>query len=97
MSMPTEIEHYGEVLHSKILEIFGDDMTYNELEIYTRNKNDKSYLQIEFYDTPYEVDFTFMSVVINKQVLKILQFKKDTSYDTFHKLRTLYQTIHQTN
>ena len=38
---------YGEVYHSTILKIFGDELTYNELKFYTRNENDTSYLKVE--------------------------------------------------
>jgi hypothetical protein len=37
---------YGQVLHSTILKIFGDEMSYNELKPYTKDENDTSKLEI---------------------------------------------------
>jgi len=49
-----EYNDYGEVEHSTILKIFGDELTYNELAFYARDKTATSYLQIEIirFDAP---------------------------------------------
>jgi hypothetical protein len=38
---------YGDVLHSTILKILGDELTYNELEHYTRDEDNTSHLEIK--------------------------------------------------
>jgi len=45
--MNIETIEYGEVINSTLLNIFGDEMTYNELKLYAKYKNDTTYLKIE--------------------------------------------------
>lgn len=43
-----ETIEYGVVINSTLLKIFGDEMTYNELKFYSENKDDNTFLKIEF-------------------------------------------------
>jgi len=45
-SKSTIIE-YGEVFHSTLLKIFGNELTYNELKFYARDKDATTYLTVE--------------------------------------------------
>ena len=79
---------YGEVLHSTILKIFGDELTYNELEFYTRDKNATSYLEVKEERNNHE-GFMFISVFVDKQ--KIMEAKYDVNWscDMFNYLSEL--------
>lgn len=79
---------YGEVLHSTILKIFGDELTYNELEFYTRDKNATSYLEVKEERNNHE-GFMFISVFVDKQ--KIMEKKYDVNWscDMFNYLSEL--------
>jgi len=46
--MNIETIEYGEIINSTLLNIFGDEMTYNELKLYAKYKNDTTYLKVEF-------------------------------------------------
>jgi len=50
----TENYDYGEIEHDLILKLFGDELTYNELAFYARDKTATSYLKIEVirFDAP---------------------------------------------
>ena len=68
---------YGEVLHSTILKIFGDEMTYNELKFYTINKNDTSHLTTrKVYNN--ELGFYWFDVFINNE--KVMEKKYDMNW-----------------
>jgi len=43
-----EIIEYGEVLNSTLLTIFGDELSYNELKFYAKNKDETTYLKVEW-------------------------------------------------
>jgi len=60
---------YGEVLHSTILKIFGDELTYNELKFYTRDKNVTSYLEVEDEWFSQKRDYYWRKVYINRKVI----------------------------
>ena len=80
---------YGNVLHSTILKIFGDELTYNELEPYTRDKDATSYLEMKTEKNNH-IGFMFISVFIDKQ--KIMEKKYDYSNfscDMFYHLNQL--------
>jgi len=79
---------YGEVLHSTILKVFGDELTYNELEPYTRNKDDTSYLEVK-EERNNHVGFMFISVYIDNH--KIMEKKYDVNWscDMFYYLSKL--------
>jgi len=53
-SKGTENYDYGEIEHDLILKLFGDELTYNELAFYARDKTATSYLKIEVirFDAP---------------------------------------------
>ena len=46
--MTIELTMYGELLNSTILTIFGDEMTYNELEFYANDKDNTTDLKVEW-------------------------------------------------
>jgi len=79
---------YGEVLHSTILKVFGDEFTYNELEPYTRDKDDTSHLEVKEERNNHR-GFMFISVYIDKH--KIMEKKYDVNWscDMFYYLREL--------
>ena len=65
---------YGDVLHSTILKIFGDVLTYNELKNYTKDKDDTSHLEVREFRNNH-AGFMFMVVLIDKK--KIMEKKYD--------------------
>ena len=65
---------YGDVLHSTILKIFGDVLTYNELKNYTKDKDDTSHLEVREFRNNH-AGFVFMIVFIDKK--KIMEKKYD--------------------
>jgi hypothetical protein len=79
---------YGDVLHSTILKIFGDELTYNELEPYTRDKDDYSHLEVKIERNNHE-GFMFVNVFIDKH--KIMEEKYDVKWskDMFYYLNEL--------
>jgi hypothetical protein len=46
--MTIETIEYGETFNSTILTIFGNEMTYNELKFYAKNKDDTTHLKVEW-------------------------------------------------
>ncbi len=48
MSNTIETVTYGEVSNSSILTIFGNEMTYNELKFYAKDKDNTTHLKIEW-------------------------------------------------
>jgi hypothetical protein len=79
---------YGDVLHSTILKIFGDELTYNELEPYTIDKDDYSHLEVK-EERNNHVGFMFISVFVDKH--KIMEKKYDVNWscDMFYYLSEL--------
>jgi hypothetical protein len=65
---------YGDVLHSTILKIFGDVLTYNELKNYTKNPYNTSHLEVREFRNNL-AGFMFMFVFIDKK--KIMEKKYD--------------------
>ena len=43
-----ETIEYGEIINSTLIRIFGDEMTYNELKVYAKNKDVTTYLKVEY-------------------------------------------------
>ena len=76
---------YGDVLHSTILKIFGDELTYNELEPYTRDKDDYSHLEVKIERNNHE-GFMFVNVFIDKHKIMEKKYGEGWSYDMFHYL-----------
>ena len=89
-----EIIDYGEVLHSTILKIFGDEMTYNELEFYTRDKSDFSSLRIK---TEYNNHrgFYWRSVFINNKLVMEKKYDMYWSCDMNYYLSELEAQLEQ--
>tara|TARA_R110001606_G_scaffold282330_1_gene430966 strand:- start:265 stop:1029 length:765 start_codon:yes stop_codon:yes gene_type:complete len=79
---------YGDVLHATILKIFGDELTYNELEPYTRDKDDYSHLEVKEESNNHE-GFMFVSVYIDKHKIMEKKYDKKWSYDVFYYLNEL--------
>ena len=82
---------YGDVLHSTILKIFGDELTYNELEPYTRDKDDYSHLEVK-EERNNHAGFMFISVFVDKH--KIMEKKYDVNWscDMFYFLNEFEKT-----
>jgi hypothetical protein len=65
---------YGEVFNSTIITIFGNDMPYNDLVIYAKNKNDTTYLKVAIntylvglktnYPKPISIDVWFNTYLV---------------------------------
>ena len=79
---------YGDVLHSTILKIFGDEFTYNELEPYSRDKDDYSHLEVKIEKNNH-AGFMFISVFIDKHKIMEKKFKLYGSCDMFYYLTEL--------
>ena len=79
---------YGDVLHSTILKIFGDELTYNELEPYTIYKLDISHLEVK-EERNNHAGFMFISVFIDKKKIMEKKYDVNCSCDMFYYLSEL--------
>jgi len=79
---------YGNVLHSTILTIFGDELTYNELQHYAKNKDSHSKLHI-IIETNNHMDFQFVKVFINNEEIMDKKYNINHSCDMFYYLDEL--------
>ena len=69
---------YDEVLHSTILKVFGDELTYNELEPYTRDKNATSYLEMKREINKHR-GFMFISAFVDKHKIMEKEYNMNLS------------------
>ena len=72
-----ENSDYGYVGHTDILKVFGDELTYNELEPYTYCRHDTSHLEVKD-ETNYNCGFRVITVFIDKK--KIMEKKYDVNW-----------------
>ena len=72
-----EEQDYGEVFHETILKILGDELTYNELKCYARNKYDTSYLTTKYESYNHNKSYWFSVFIYNELVL-------EKSFDSHH-------------
>tara|TARA_R110000765_G_scaffold383726_1_gene475160 strand:+ start:273 stop:782 length:510 start_codon:yes stop_codon:yes gene_type:complete len=75
--MTVEEKDYGEVCHSTILKIFGDEMVYNELKFYTKDKHGTSYLETKT-ERNNELGFCVKSVFIDR--IKVMEKRYDMNW-----------------
>ena len=75
-------EDYGEVHNETILNILGDELTYNELKFYAKNSNDTSYLNTKYESFNHNKTYWFSVFIDNNLVLEKL-FYDYSSCDMF--------------
>ena len=75
-------EDYGEVYHETILNILGDELTYNELKFYAKSKCDTSYLTTKYESYNHNKSYWF-SVFINNELVLEKHFGSHYSCDMF--------------
>lgn len=80
---PSEKKDYGETFHSTILKIFGDEVTYNVLSFYAKDKDGASYLETE---TNVIGDIFTFTVWIDRQVLMEKKYSIHHTCDMFRHL-----------
>jgi hypothetical protein len=81
-----ESKHYGNISNATILKIFGDELTYNELEFYARDKNNESYLEVEFNIGQ---ETQLVRVTINNEEIMDKKYSINHSCDMFIYLNEL--------
>ena len=79
---------YGEVYNETILNILGDELTYNELKFYAKNKNNTSYLNTKYESFNHNKTYWFSVFIDNKLVLEKL-YDNHYSCDMFYLLKEL--------
>jgi len=78
-----ESTDYGELANSTILNLFGDELSYNELKKYSENVDDTSHVKVERTKTKFE----------NKQLITVIIDDKcvlDKSYSLNHSCNMFY-------
>jgi hypothetical protein len=85
-----ENKHYGNILNATILDIFGDELTYNELKFYARDKTDYNYLEVEFN---IGTEFQSVKVTINNSEIMDKKYSINHSCDMFYKLSELEEEV----
>ncbi len=79
---------YGEIPHATILQIFGDELSYNELKSYATDMNKTLHLEVE--STVDELwDFIMVRVWFNSVKVMDNKYKKYHSCDMFFHLNEL--------
>lgn len=65
-----ETIEYGNVLNSHLVTIFGDEMTYNELQIYAQNHTNTTFLKVEktISDESHSIRVWFDSQIVLQKV-----------------------------
>tara|TARA_R100001198_G_scaffold45889_1_gene25504 strand:- start:257 stop:568 length:312 start_codon:yes stop_codon:yes gene_type:complete len=81
-------EDYGEVFNETILNILGDELTYNELKFYAKNKHDTSYLTTKYESFNHNKNYWF-SVFIDQNLVLEKYFGSHHSCDMFIYLKEL--------
>ena len=84
--MNIETIEYGEVINSTLLNIFGDEMTYNELKLYAKYKNDTTYLKVEFNRCN---ETLLVRVWFNTDIVLDKEYSINHSCDMFYLLNEL--------
>ena len=86
-----EVQNYGEVRNDKILIIFGDEMSFNDLRDKSKNEDDYTELVMKYVNTPDNNRCT-MVYFDDVMVLEIIRSRDYSSMMSYH-LREL--DIHQ--
>jgi len=81
-------EDYGWVFNETILNILGDELTYNELKFYAKDKNDTSYLTTKYESFNHNQSYWF-SVFIDQKLVLEKSFGSHHSCDMFMFLEEL--------
>ena len=85
-----ETTEYGEVSNSHILEIFGDEMTYNDLKFYAKNQNNTTYLKVEINRNE---ETQLVRVWLDNQIKMDKEYSIHYSCDMFYQLNELEKEI----
>lgn len=84
--MTIETIEYGEVDNATLLTIFGDEMTYNELKFYAKNKDVTTHLKVEWNRN----DLTqLVRVWFDAQLVMDKKYRLNHSCDMFYHLSQL--------
>jgi len=77
-----EEEDYGEVFHFMILNILGDELTYNELKFYAEDRLNTSHLTTKYESFNHNKNYWF-SVFIDQKLVLEKSFGSHHSCDMF--------------
>lgn len=83
----TEEKDYGELLHETILNILGDELTYNELKFYSNDKEDYSSLKTK--TIIFKDEIMLFMVYINNDLVLEKKYSIHHSCDMFYLLGEL--------
>jgi len=81
--------NYGNVLHSTILTILGDEMTYNDLKHYAENPNNYSNLKVKYETYNYDNGRQHVSVWLDDKLVLEKITKEHLSCDMNYHLNQL--------
>jgi len=84
-----KIKDYGDVIHSTILTILGDELTYNELKDYAENGNDYSNLKVKYETYNYDDYRQHVTVWIDEKIVLEKKTKAYISCDMNYYLQEL--------
>lgn len=85
MSNITTIE-YGEVFNATILKIFGDEMPYNQLKFYAKDRDNTTYLAVEINRNG---ETQLIRVYLDGEEVMDKKYSIHHSCDMFHLLNEL--------
>lgn len=80
--------NYGEVEHSLILKIFGDELTYNELKEYTKNMDAISTLKVVI-ERNNQMESQFVRVIVDDNEIMNKKYGIHNSCDMYYHLTQL--------
>jgi hypothetical protein len=72
--------NYGDVLHSSILTILGDELTYNELKHYAKDPHDYSKLRVKYETYNHKLDENRQFVLVWLDDKLVLDKKTKSHY-----------------
>ena len=84
--MTIETIEYGEVMNSTLVEIFGDEMTYNQLRKYGKYKDETTYLKVKF---ELEDETRYVTVWFDSDEVMYKEYGINYSCDMFYLLNQL--------
>jgi len=93
MSISTESISYGQIANETLLNIFGAEMTYNDLKLYAKNINETTHLRVRtiYTDKGYQIVIVFFD---DKEVME-KEYSINHSCDMFYHLTQLEQQCNE--
>jgi hypothetical protein len=90
MSIKQETISYSEVVNHTLLNIFGGEMTYNELRLYAKYPDESTHLQVKTFTDP-ENDTQIVTVFFDGKEVMEKEYPLNHSCDMFYLLQELEQ------